>query len=272
MSEEKSVRPGFFKGMTRLQKEIEKVVGPFTPEEKLAIRQGTKKLKQRLRDLAPFVEEASKPKATEKRKKAEAEAAASDQIGDLTRALRDVHSDSRREEIRRITDIVLPKSDELRSPSATEARSKAKEIGESLPPSGTRPPIVAEETKPLQWLKPKRDLIRIINRLFREGSIEGKDTRDALRRARDHFAVAGKERRTTKSGPLVWLKSQRAWGDEILKFYRACSIQATSQMNALDQAAKHFVRKNRESFNPRSVWQSIRNREEYQNPTKAGPR
>jgi len=132
MSEEKSVRPGFFKGMTRLQKKIEKLVGPSTPEEKLAIRQGTKKLKQALKDMAPFVEEVSKPKATEKRKKAEAEAAASEPIRDLTRAIGDLHRDLQRQEMRRIEDIILSESDEAGESKSAQGVKK----GEPTPEQG----------------------------------------------------------------------------------------------------------------------------------------
>jgi hypothetical protein len=132
MSEEKSVSS--FKKSPRLQKKIEKLLGPYTytPEEKLAIWQVTEKLKQQLKDLALFVEEASKPKATETRKKAETEAAASEPVRDLTRAIGDLHRDLQRQEMRRIVDRSFAMFDEVGEPKSAQGVKK----GEPIPEQG----------------------------------------------------------------------------------------------------------------------------------------
>ena len=67
----------------------------------------------------------------------------------------------------------------------------------------------------------------------------------------------------TKGGPkpIVWLKKDRAFGDWILKAFRQNQFSATSKINALEQAVKHFVREDGETFKPRSILQSLKNRE-----------
>ena len=81
------------------------------------------------------------------------------------------------------------------------------------------------------------------------------------------------------SKPMVWIGNKRAWGDMIVTSYRGGLIQATSALDALEQAAEHFVWKDTdrpdmppEPFKPRSVWQSLKNRDDYQDPQKPGPR
>lgn len=78
---------------------------------------------------------------------------------------------------------------------------------------------------------------------------------------------------------IVWLGSKRAWGDMILEAYNGGMLQATSALDALEQAAEHFVWKDAvkpdkvpEPFKPRSVWQSLKNRDDYQDPEKPQPR
>jgi hypothetical protein len=79
-----------------------------------------------------------------------------------------------------------------------------------------------------------------------------------------------------RPGPLVWLGTARAWGDMVLKAYSEDLIKASSPLNALEQAAEHYVwqesGKPSKAFNPRAVWQSLKNRDDYLNPTKPGPR
>lgn len=76
--------------------------------------------------------------------------------------------------------------------------------------------------------------------------------------------------------PIVWLGTARAWGDMVIKAYNEHLIKASSALNALQQAAEHYVRqqpgKPSKPFNPRAVWQSLKNRQDYQDPTKPGPR
>ena len=83
---------------------------------------------------------------------------------------------------------------------------------------------------------------------------------------------------TPKERPerMVWLGTARAWGDMVLKAHAEHLIKASSPLNALEQAAEHYVwqepGKPAKSFSPRAVWQSLKNREDYLNPTKPAPR
>jgi hypothetical protein len=79
--------------------------------------------------------------------------------------------------------------------------------------------------------------------------------------------------------PIVWLGSKREWGDMIVGAQDAGLIDATGPLNALEQASKHFLWKERDKplkpaqpFRPRSVWQNLKNRDDYQDPKKPGPR
>lgn len=76
--------------------------------------------------------------------------------------------------------------------------------------------------------------------------------------------------------PIIWLGTARAWGDMVLKAYREHLTKASSALNALEQAAEHYVRqepgKPPKPFNSRAVWQSLKNRDDYINPAKPGPR
>ncbi len=76
--------------------------------------------------------------------------------------------------------------------------------------------------------------------------------------------------------PIVWLGTARAWGDMVLRAYNEHLIKASSPLNALERAAEHYVRqepgKPAKPFNPRAVWQSLKNRDDFQDPTKPGPR
>lgn len=75
---------------------------------------------------------------------------------------------------------------------------------------------------------------------------------------------------------IIWVGTARAWGDMVLNAYKEQLIKASSPLNALEQAARHYVRqkpgKSPKPFNARAVWQSLKNRDDYQNPTKSGPR
>ncbi|MFN8007534.1 MAG: hypothetical protein U0V70_11020 [Terriglobia bacterium] len=65
----------------------------------------------------------------------------------------------------------------------------------------------------------------------------------------------------SNSQRIEWLGTDRQWGDRIKEMFQSGLIEAKSYADALNQASKHFVKKNGKEFNAKSVWQSLKNRE-----------
>jgi hypothetical protein len=63
---------------------------------------------------------------------------------------------------------------------------------------------------------------------------------------------------------MVWKKTARDFGDWILAAHGNGLIDAKSKMAALEQACQHFVLSNGKALNARSIWQSLRNRRDFE--------
>jgi hypothetical protein len=59
----------------------------------------------------------------------------------------------------------------------------------------------------------------------------------------------------------VWTGTDRSLADKILQQYASGQIVAGSRTDALKRACVRYVRKNGTHYNPRSLWQNIKNRE-----------
>ncbi len=66
------------------------------------------------------------------------------------------------------------------------------------------------------------------------------------------------------SDPIVWLGTQREFGDAILDLFRRHCIRAKSERKAVEIATRHFVDETGRRFSAASVLQNLRNRREYE--------
>jgi hypothetical protein len=66
-----------------------------------------------------------------------------------------------------------------------------------------------------------------------------------------------------------WQGTAREFGDWVLKRYRDGSIKANSQLAALKKECAKYLQKNGKPMNARSIWQSLKNRLDYEGK---GPR
>jgi hypothetical protein len=60
--------------------------------------------------------------------------------------------------------------------------------------------------------------------------------------------------------PILWLGSDRDFGDVVLDLHQKGLIQARSKTDALEKLSAHFIRKNGKQFNARSILQNLSNR------------
>ena len=95
---------------------------------------------------------------------------------------------------------------------------------------------------------------------------ESDDRLSALKRQKDALVEM-----PDKTGPITWLGTQRELGDWILEAHSAGKLKAKSRMDALKQTVEHFVGEDKKPLSARSIWQSLRNRDDYNNPRKRGP-
>lgn len=86
------------------------------------------------------------------------------------------------------------------------------------------------------------------------------------------FMAKATGRTAEEASPITWLSTAREFGDWIIRAYDQGQLKATSRMDALRKVAGHFVSKEGKRFDPRSVWQNRKNREDYENPSKPGPK
>ncbi|MGH9428614.1 MAG: hypothetical protein ACRD2L_20180, partial [Terriglobia bacterium] len=63
---------------------------------------------------------------------------------------------------------------------------------------------------------------------------------------------------------IKWIGTDREWGERILRDFGARLMEADSQMDALNRAAKVYVNSRGKPFKPRSVWQSLQNRKDIE--------
>jgi hypothetical protein len=71
---------------------------------------------------------------------------------------------------------------------------------------------------------------------------------------------------------MTWKGTNREFADWIVRAHDEGKLKATSRTDAMRQAADHFVGKDGKRIDPRSTLQSLKNRDDYHNPKKVGPR
>jgi hypothetical protein len=60
--------------------------------------------------------------------------------------------------------------------------------------------------------------------------------------------------------PIVWTGKLRDLGVVTRELFEKGFLKATSEMNALEQVCRHFVRRNGAPIDPRSLWQNLKNK------------
>ena len=106
------------------------------------------------------------------------------------------------------------------------------------------------------------------NELIRRGVLGSGDlyspehARKSKRKAAIHKAAKEPE-------PIVWLGTDRDFGDAVFKLHRKNLIRGKSWFDALKILATHFVDNDGNNFDPESIRESIRSRENRE--MKGGP-
>ncbi len=116
----------------------------------------------------------------------------------------------------------------------------------------------------LHWTGTKRAFQDWILQVRRNGKLQATNKLDVLNQAAAHFRWRGKALQPgiSRAQKLVWIGTGREFADWFLAAYRAGYIEASSNMNALEQAVAHFEKPGR-ALNARSLWQNLKNRDEY---------
>ena len=97
--------------------------------------------------------------------------------------------------------------------------------------------------------------------------------RTVLRRfvEEEHYRDLAAMRQGQPVERIVWTGTAREFGDHIVKLHANNLIDARSQLEALTKAAAHYVLKNGKSLNPRSIYQSLTNRQTLEGKPSAIP-
>jgi hypothetical protein len=103
-----------------------------------------------------------------------------------------------------------------------------------------------------------RELTLVLTELAKRNALPSQDDEDSNQARKPEPATRG-----AASGPepIVWLGTDRDFGDAVFKLHRKNLIQGKNWLDALRILAAHFVDNEGNRFNPENIRESIRTRE-----------